>query len=339
MVKTFLKIKKAKKLKIRRIRGDVKERKERRNRRKTRKFKGISKHSQPQVTTAQTIDNNVLPIIPLQTDLLSKYSKDVIDLLLLEGDNVINQYLEKENEEFTPYISLENIHPGINEKRNLVIYGLFDIKNQITNLNDYKFPQNFLHSVIALYDSFLSKSEKEMKTSYMGRTMYACMDLIDKEEGLRVFLDEQFQKCFTSDDEIDVLEATDFKIYPVKPFDYFSHFYFNAFAMNRGDNNFLNYLEILKERFDEIAFYLLFNDDSKQKKPSTNYFSILKMAYDSTKNYLPNENKFINDYMEAFKNRINYANEDYLFAEKKLEESFNYMEKTKNKIEMMGNNN
>lgn len=334
MVKTFLKIKKAKKLNRRRIRGDIKERKARR---KTRKFKGISRHKQAQVATAQIIDTNVLPIIPLPIDNLSKYPQDLIKFLYLEGDNVINQYLEKEKEEFTP-ISLENIHPGINQKRNFAIYGLFDVKNQITALNDFKFPQNFLHSVIALFDSFLLKAEKELKTSYMVRTIFTCMVLIDKEEGLRVFTTEPFQNYFTSDDEIDVLEATDFKLYPVKPYDYFSHFYFNAQVMNRGDNIFLNYLEILKERFDLIAFNLLFNDDSKQKKPSTNYFSIFKMAYDATKNYLPNENNFINDYMEAFKNRINYTIDDYLFAEKKLEESYDYMEETKMKIEMMGNN-
>ena len=332
MVKTFIRIKKKKKLYLKRIRGDIRERRERRKR---RKIKIESKQKIIEATNSQTVDKRILAIAPFQRDMLSKYPQDRIDFLFNEGDNVINQYFEKEKEEFTPYISLENIHPGINKKRNLVIYGLRDIKNNITTYNNYKFPQNFIHSVMALYDLFLLKSEKEMKTSYMGRTMYACMDLIDKEEGIGVFLNEQFQKQFTSDDEIDVLEATNFQLYPVKPFDYFSHFYFNAQVLNINDIDFLNYLEKLKEQFDEIAFYLLFNDDSKQKKPSNNYFSIFKMAYDITKDKLPNENNFINNYMEAFKNRINYTNEDYLFAEKKLKESFNYVEETKIKYAQM----
>ena len=201
------------------------------------------------------------------------------------------------------------------------------------------FPENFEPSVMALFDYFLSKSHKEMKASYMGRILYACLDIIDKEEGLGVFLNEDFQKNFTTDDEIDVLEATDFTIYPIKPFDYFSHFCFNAQVIKRGNSNFLNYLKKLKEKFHEISFNFLFNEETKINLPSTNYCSILLMAYDATKNNLPTGDNFIIDYVNNFKNKIQYSNNDYILALKQYENSIHLIEEAKQKYKHISEGN
>ena len=63
----------------------------------------------------------------------------------------------------------------------------------------------------------------------------------------------------------------------------------------------MSYLKKFKEKFDDISFYLLINEKTKQNKPSTNYFSIFTLAYDTTKNDLPFGDNFINDYMNNFK--------------------------------------
>ena len=321
MVKTFLKIKKFISLPPKRIRGKRAERRKL-HKRKSQKREKFSKIKENVAFKIPDLENS------LEEDILSKYSKDRIEFLFSEGNNVINEYLSKEIEEFIPF-SKEQIPPSLKEKRYFIIYSMFDLINKINALSDYKFPENFLHSVIALFDYFLSKSKKEMKLSYMWRTMYACADIIDKEEGLGVFINEQFQKNFTTNDEIDVLEAIDFIIYPIKPFDYFSHFCFNAHVLKRNDLNFLNYLEKLKEKFDEIAFYLLINEETKINKPSTNYLSMFIIAYEETKNDLPLGDNFINNYINNFKSKINYQVENYSIALEQLEKSYSLVEEAK----------
>ena len=321
MAKTFLKIKKSKTLRPRRFRGGRSER------RKALKIKEKKKEEKDQISKISYLFSSMN--IHSKEDILSRYSKDRIEFLFDESENVLNDYLTKEIEEFIPYISQEPVNPSMKKQRNCIIYGLFDLMNKITNGFNYTFPENFMHSVIALYDYFLAKSQKEMKFFYMGRTMYACMDIIDKESGLGLFLNDDFQNKFTTDDEIDVLEATDFKLYPIKPFDYFSQFCFNAHVIKREDSDFLNYLKKFQEKFDKIAFYFLINEETKLNKPSTNYFSIFSMAYEATKDELPNGDNFINDYMNKFKNRIQYSNEDLSLAKNQLEESISLVEEAK----------
>ena len=321
MVKTFLNIRRFKTLRPRRIRG------RRAERRKALKIKEKKKEKKAKINKI----HNFFPSLntPTKKDILSRYSKDRIEFLFSESDNVINEYLTKEIEEFVPYFSQEPINPLMKKQRTCIIYGLFDLINKITAGSNYVFPENFMHSVIALYDYFLAKSQKEMKFYYMGRTMYACMDIIDKESGMGVFLNEDFQNRFTTDDEIDVLEATDFLLYPIKPFDYFSHFCFNAHVIKREDSNFLNYLKKFKEKFDKLAFYFLINEETKLNKPSINYLSIFSMVYETTKNELPLGDNFINDYLNNFKNRIQYSNEDYSLAKNQLKESISLVEEAK----------
>ena len=321
MVKTFLNIRRLKTLRPRRIRG------RRAERRKALKIKEKKKEKKAKINKI----HNFFPSLntPTKEDILSRYSKDRIEFLFSESDNVINEYLTKEIEEFVPYFSQEPINPLMKKQRTCIIYGLFDLINKITAGSNYVFPENFIHSVIALYDYFLAKSQKEMKFYYMGRTMYACMDIIDKESGMGVFLNEDFQNRFTTDDEIDVLEATDFLLYPIKPFDYFSHFCFNAHVIKREDSNFLNYLKKFKEKFDKLAFYFLINEETKLNKPSINYLSIFSMVYETTKNELPLGDNFINDYLNNFKNRIQYSNEDYSLAKNQLKESISLVEEAK----------
>ena len=185
MVKTFLKIRKFKTLGPRRIRG------RRAERRKALKIKEKMKEKKAKINKI----HNFFPSLNTSTkeDILSIYSKDRIEFLFSESDNVINEYLTKEIDEFVPYFSQEPINPLMKKQRTCIIYGLFDLINKITAGSNYVFPENFMHSVIALYDYFLAKSQKEMKFYYMGRTMYACMDIIDKESGMEYFLMKIFK--------------------------------------------------------------------------------------------------------------------------------------------------
>ena len=333
MVKTFLKLKKFSTL----APNNIKSRRLERKRAYQLKLKKKSRKRNVKITKPNEPISS--PVNPFQYDILSRYSKDRIDFLFHVGDNFINENLSKEKEEFCSPFPIEETNLSINIKRNCILYGLHDLLYKISTGFNFIFPENFEPSVMALFDYFLSKSHKEMKASYMGRILYACLDIIDKEEGLGVFLNEDFQINFTTDDEIDVLEATDFTIYPIKPFDYFSHFCFNAQVIKRGNSNFLNYLKKLKEKYHEISFNFLINEETKINKPSTNYCSILSMAYDATKNNLPTGDNFIIDYMNNFKNKIQYSNDDYILALKQYEDSIHLIEEAKQKYKHISEGN
>ena len=329
MVKTFIKIRKFKSIgpRRRRFRRILKQRLQK------KKAKSRQKSPEKKDLNNQSHQMNISPAVFSPHDILSKFSPDRINFLFSEGDNAINQYFEKENEEFIPYIPLAITDPGIITKRHKALYGLFDIIKQIITSTGFKFPLDLEQKVIALYDYFLANvnNQKEMKISYLARTLFACVSIYDKEEGLNVFVNEKFQNFFTTDDEIDVLEAVDFNLNPIKPYDYFTHFCFNAQVSKRGDIMFLNYLEILKKKFKEIAIILLFNEESRNNRPSVNYVSIFKMAYDATKKLLPNDDNFINDYLTRFQNIIHYSNENYLLAKTQIEKSRSIFEEFKSK--------
>ena len=91
----------------------------------------------------------------------------------------------------------------------------------------------------------------------------------------------------------------------------------------------MNYLKKLKEKFDEIAFYLLINEESKINKTSTNYLSIFLIAFEKTKNYLPLGDNFINDYINNFRSKINYQEENYSMVLEQLEKSISLVEEAK----------
>lgn len=323
MVKTFSKERKLKRIggRLRHSRHSAKKRLQRRKAkldRKTKKNENVNN---------QLNQMNISPAIITTNDTLSKFSQNRIDFLVSERENALNEYFLRENLEFIPFIPLAISDPSIIKNRHLALFGLFDIIKQLVNSTGFKFPLDLEQKVIALYDLFLTNvnPQNQMKMSYLAKTLFAGVSIYDKEEGLNVFINDFFQQYFTSDDEIDVLEAVDFNLNPVKPYDYFSLFCFNAQAARRNDAIFLNYLEELKKKFNEIAINLLFNEESRNNKPSINYVSIFKMAHDATKDLLPNEDNFINDYLVDFQNRIHYTNDNYLTAKTQIEKSCNIM--------------
>ena len=293
-----------------------------------RKEKSDQKTKEKQNVNNQLNQMNISPTIITQNDPLSKFSPNRIDFLVSKRDDALDDFFLRENAEFIPFIPLAISDTSIIKNRRLSLFGLFDIIKQIIKTYGFKFPLDFEQKVIALYDLFLTNvnSQKELKMSYLTKTLFACVSLYDKEEGLNVFINDYFQQYFTPDEEIDVLEAVDFNLNPVKPYDYFSLFCFNAQVERRNDSIFLNYLEELKKKFNEIAINLLFNEESRNNRPSVNYVSIFKMAYDATKKPLFIEDNFINDYLVEFENRINYTNDNYLSAKTQIEKSCKILE-------------
>lgn len=246
---------------------------------------------------------------------INYYLKERIYFLFIEETNNINKLLATEKNELNEtYLNKPKYKQ---ENRVLVLIGLKDIITQIIQQNPHlAFPDNFIFSVIALFDFYLDKSTKELKRVDMVRALYSCLDLIDKEQNIGIFSNSYFEKYVNCDMEIEIFETVDLNFYPVKLFDYFDIFYFKITQIKKNDKKFLDYFEKFKKKFLDLAFYMVFHEHSKKLKPSNNFVSCLIHAYESTLPINQNFNE-LNDFI----NQFDYSEEDYSNSNIMLEES------------------
>ena len=253
---------------------------------------------------------------------LNYYLEERANFLLSEEENSIANLLNQEKEEFCEITSSE-IQKEVKykqENRALVLIGLKDIINQLCENNkNLVFPDDFRFSVIALFDYYLTKTEKQLNRTEMVKAIYACLDIMDKEQSLGIFTSPFFQKYISCETEIDILETIDINFNPVKIFDYFDIFYFKMTQLKKNDKNFLKYIEKFKQIFLEIEFYIIFHEYSKKVKPSINFVSCLLLTYEQTKNMMPKDSNF--NELSQFINHFEYSEEHYSNSKIWIEES------------------
>ena len=253
---------------------------------------------------------------------INYYLKEKINFLLSEAENSIKNLLNRENEEFYNITSTE-IQKEMKykqENRALVLIGLEDIINQLCENNkNLVFPADFIFSVIALFDYYLIKSEKQFNRLDMVKTIYACLDLIDTKQKLGVFNSSFFQKYINYDIEIDIIEAVDINLIPVKIFDFFAIFYLKITQVRKYDKKFLAYMNKFKKVFFQTEFYFIFHEHSKTVKPSINFVSCLLLTYEQTENMIPKGSTF--NELFQFINQFSYSKEKYLNSINMIKES------------------
>ena len=87
----------------------------------------------------------------------------------------------------------------------------------VEQINDQiKLPDNFIFSTIALLDSYLSKSIEYVYPKEMELDLYACFDILDKEQNINIFTDSYFKKYIIPEFEFDILEIVNLEVYPYK---------------------------------------------------------------------------------------------------------------------------
>jgi hypothetical protein len=253
---------------------------------------------------------------------LNYYLEERANFLLSEEENSITNLLNQEKVEFceTTSSEIQKETKYSQENRALVLIGLKDIINQLCENNkNLVFPDNFRFSVIALFDSYLTKSEKKLNRTDLVKLIYACLDIIDKEQNLGIFTSSFFQKYINYETEIDILETVDINLNPVKIFDYFEIFYFKITQLKKNDKAFLKFMNEFKQIFLEMEFYIIFHQFSKAVKPSINFVSCLLLTYEQTKNIMPKGCDF--NELSQFINHFNYSEENYLNSKILIEES------------------
>lgn len=207
------------------------------------------------------------------------------------------------------------------ENRSFILVGLFDLFEQVEE--QISLPKKFIFSVIALFDNFLKKSKKYLSRIEMVRDIYACLDILDKEQNLKIFTAPFFKKFYNYKLECKILETVNLEIYPEKISDYFDKFCYKLAQSQNQNKLILLYLNEFRKYFYNYSFFLLFHNESNKKKTIINYISCFIFTLEMTKDILimPIELNVFENYINDIINKYEYKMYDYLVFKILIDES------------------
>ena len=288
----------------------------------TKRVRGLKSRIKSNNSTKK-VKNNSRKIQAKPFD-MNYYSQPKINFLLSQEDNTITRLLKKESLEFS------EIKPDVTPKykqehRAVALIGLKDIIYQVYELckGNVSLSDNFVFSVIALYELYIRNSEKDLSKSENIKSLFSCLIFIDQFQNIQVFTTSFFKKTTNPNFEMDlnILNVVDLNLFPVKIYDYFEIFYLRISQQKKADKKYQKYIKLFKDVFAEFNFYFTFHENSKIKKPSINFISCLIM----TNTFIINKYKQKYDIMENcinyYKKVMNYDEQEYLFAKEIIKES------------------
>ena len=255
---------------------------------------------------------------------MNYYSQPKINFLLSQEDNTITRLLKKESSEFSE-VKPDETPKYKQEHRAVALIGLKDIIFQVFELSKGKLslPDNFVFSVIALYELYIRSSKKDLSKSENIKSLFSCLIFIDQFQNIQVFTTSFFKRTTNPNFEMDlnILNVVDLNIFPVKIYDYFEIFFLRISQEKKDDKKYQKYINLFNDVFAEFNFYFSFHENSKIKKPSINFISCLIMTYTFISNKYKLKYEIIEDYINYYKRIMKYDDQEYLFAKEIIKES------------------
>ena len=255
---------------------------------------------------------------------MNYYSQPKINFLLSQEDNTITRLLKKEALEFSE-VKPDETPKYKQEHRAIALIGLKDIIFQVFELSKGKLslPDNFVFSVIALYELYIRSSKKDLSKSENIKSLFSCLIFIDQFQNIQVFTTSFFKRTTNPNFEMDlnILNVVDLNIFPVKIYDYFEIFFLRISQEKKDDKKYQKYINLFKDVFAEFNFYFAFHENSKIKKPSINFISCLIMTYTFISNKYKLKYDIIEDYINYYKRVMKYGDQEYVFAKEIIKES------------------
>ena len=255
---------------------------------------------------------------------MNYYSQPKINFLLSQEDNTITRLLKKEALEFSE-VKPDETPKYKQEHRAVALIGLKDIIFQVFELSKGKLslPDNFVFSVIALYELYIRSSKKDLSKSENIKSLFSCLIFIDQFQNIQVFTTSFFKRTTNPNFEMDlnILNVVDLNIFPVKIYDYFEIFFLRISQEKKDDKKYQKYINLFNDVFAEFNFYFSFHENSKIKKPSINFISCLIMTYTFISNKYKLKYEIIEDYINYYKRVMKYDDQEYLFAKEIIKES------------------
>ena len=268
----------------------------------TKRVRGLKSRIKSNNSTKK-VKNNSRKIQAKPFD-MNYYSQPKVNFLLSQEDNTITRLLKKESLEFS------EIKPDVTPKykqehRAVALIGLKDIIFQVYELCKGKLSlsDNFVFSVIALYELYIRNSEKDLSKSENIKSLFSCLIFIDQFQNIQVFT------------------TVDLNLFPVKIYDYFEIFYLRISQEKKADKKYQKYIKLFKDVFAEFNFYFTFHENSKIKKPSINFISCLIMTNTFIINKFKQKYEIVENCINYYKKVMNYDEQEYLFAKEIIKES------------------
>ena len=255
---------------------------------------------------------------------MNYYSQPKINFLLSQEDNTITRLLKKEALEFSE-LKPDETPKYKQEHRAVALIGLKDIIFQVFELSKGKLslPDNFVFSMIALYELYIKSSKKDLSKSENIKSLFSCLIFIDQFQNIQVFTTSFFKRTTNPNFEMDlnILNVVDLNLFPVKIYDYFEIFFLRISQEKKDDKKYQKYINLFNDVFAEFNFYFSFHENSKIKKPSINFISCLIMTYTFIRNKYKLKYEIIEDYINYYKRIMKYDDQEYLFAKEIIKES------------------
>ena len=255
---------------------------------------------------------------------MNYYSQPKINFLLSQEDNTITRLLKKEALEFSE-VKPDETPKYKQEHRAVALIGLKDIIFQVFELSKGKLslPDNFVFSVIALYELYIKSSKKDLSKSENIKSLFSCLIFIDQFQNIQVFTTSFFKRTTNPNFEMDlnILNIVDLNLFPVKIYDFFEIFFLRISQEKKDDKKYQKYINLFNDVFAEFNFYFSFHENSKIKKPSINFISCLIMTYTFISNKYKLKYEIIEDYINYYKRIMKYDDQEYLFAKEIIKES------------------
>ena len=255
---------------------------------------------------------------------MNYYSQPKINFLLSQEDNTITRLLKKESSEFSE-IKPDETPKYKQEHRAVALIGLKDIIFQVFELSKGKLnlSDNFVFSVIALYELYIKSSKKDLSKSENIKSLFSCLIFIDQFQNIQVFTTSFFKRTTNPNFEMDlnILNVVELNLFPVKIYDYFEIFFLRISQEKKDDKKYQKYINLFNDVFAEFNFYFSFHENSKIKKPSINFISCLIMTYTFISNKYKLKYEIIEDYINYYKRIMKYDDQEYLFAKEIIKES------------------
>ena len=205
------------------------------------------------------------------------------------------------------------------EDRHSIFIGILDLFEKVNAETDL--PENLIFSALVFFDKYLEKTKKFLTKKEMVSALYACLDILDKEQNINIFTDKKFKPFFTFETEYEILETVDLEVDPEKLYDHFQKMYYFLTQIHQVDPIFMKFVKEFKKNFLNFSFFLLFHNESKKKTPISNFISCCILSYEKCKNTLSQESTILKDYIEEIKKSSDYSDNDSEICRQLIDES------------------
>ena len=301
----------------------------------TKRVRGIKSRINPNNSTKRKKAPS-RKILPKIFD-INYYLKPKIDFLLSQEDNKLTKLIDTEASEFSE-TKADETPKYKQEHRALAIIGLKDIIYQVIQLGEgkIKLSDNFIFSVISLFELYIKNTEKDLSKNDMIKSLYSCLCLIDQVENIQVFTTAFFKKTTNQNFNLDIniLNVVDMNLFPIKVYDYFDIFFLRISQERKSDKKYQSYLQIFKSVFIEFNFYFAFHENSKMKKPSKNFISCLIMTYIFIESNFSLKYGIVEAHINYYRNIMKYDEQDYNFSREIIMESKQVYDDLANKLKV-----